>query len=119
MNVLGREEEKKWLVLFPGDVFPRSRDEFIHYTSQGALEGIRQDNWKLLIKKPRAPRRNRPRAQANSRPPQVLLFDLSTDIGESHNLAEAKPEIVKRLTARMEAVDAEITQNARAPWFKE
>jgi len=46
------------------------------------------------------------------------LFNLSKDVGEKNNLAQAKPEIVKELQARMEALDAEITKNARTPWFK-
>jgi len=33
-------------------------------------------------------------------------------------LAEINPAIVKTLRTRMEKLDAEITKNARAPWFK-
>jgi hypothetical protein len=46
------------------------------------------------------------------------LFDLSKDLGEQNNLAEAKSDVVKELRARMEALDAEITKNARQPWLK-
>ena len=59
------------------------------------------------------PRRN------NNRQQQVFLFDLGKDVGEQNNLAEAKPKVVKKLQARMEALDAEITKNARKPWFKD
>ena len=86
------------------------RTEFLHYTSRGDLEGIRSGKWKLLIKKPR---RN-----PNNKPPEVFLFDLSKDLGEQNNLAEAKPAIVRDLRARMETLDAEITKNARSPWLK-
>ncbi len=48
----------------------------------------------------------------------MFLFDLAKDLGEKNNLAEAKPDIVKKLRARMEALDAEITENARKPWLK-
>ena len=89
----------------------------IHYTSRGELEGIRQGNWKLLVKKPRARRNNRRDSTATL--PQMLLFDLSKDLGEKNNRAEEHPEIVNRLRQRMEALDAEITANARAPWLKE
>ena len=58
------------------------------------------------------PRRN------NARKVQLHLFDLAKDVGEKNDLAQAKPEIVKELQARMEALDAEITKNARKPWFK-
>jgi len=96
--------------LWKGTTAVSPRTEFLHYTSRGDLEGIRSEKWKLLIKKPR---RN-----PNNRPPQIFLFDLSKDLGEQNNLAEAKPAIVKDLRARMETLDAEITKNARSPWFK-
>jgi hypothetical protein len=63
----------------------------------------------LLVKKPR---RN------NAAKGQFHLFDLANDMGEKNNLAQAKPEIVKDLQARMKALDAEIAENARQPWFK-
>ena len=69
------------------------------------------------MKKPRSPRRSKAK-QPNNRPPQVFLFDLAKDVGEQNNLAQAKPEIVKALQTRMEALDAEVTKNARKPWFK-
>ena len=92
-----------------------SRTEFLHYTSQGELEGIRQGSWKLLV---RVAAQNRNNAQANVKPPEVLLFDLSGDIGETTNLASAHPDIVDRLRTRMTELDAEITANARLPWMK-
>ena len=95
--------------LWKGTAIKSPREEFLHYTSRGTIEGLRSGNWKLLVKKPR---RN------NAAKAQVLLFDLSKDVGEKNNLAEAKPDIVKKLRARMEALDAEITENARRPWFK-
>ena len=90
------------------------RSEFIHYTSRGDLEGIRQGDWKLLVKKPRNQRNNN-----SPKPPQVFLFNLHKDLGEQNNLAETHPEIVAKLKARMIEADSEITDNARAPWFLE
>ena len=104
--------------LWMGTTEESPRDEFVHYTSQGKLEGIRQGNWKLLVKKPRN-RQNKKQASSTPKPPQVFLFDLSKDIGEQNNLAEEHPEIVNQLRKRMEELDAEITANARAPWVKE
>ncbi|MEE2936987.1 MAG: sulfatase [Planctomycetota bacterium] len=103
--------------LWMGNASESPRNEFVYYTSQGNLEGIRQGDWKLLIKKPRRPR-NRSNNQAGNKPPQVLLFDLSNDVGEQNNLANEHPEMVERLQARMEALDAEISANAREPWIK-
>ena len=103
--------------LWKGTVKESPREEFLHYTSRGAVEGIRSGNWKLLVKKPRVPRRQSG-TKANNKPPQLYLFDLAKDVGEKNNLIQAKPEVVKKLQARMEALDAEITKNARKPWFK-
>jgi arylsulfatase A-like enzyme len=102
--------------LWKGTIKKSPREEFVYYTSQGNLEGLRQGSWKLLVKQPRG-RRNANRTPAKS--PEILLFDLSKDIGEQNDLAQAKPEMVKRLRGRMEALDAEITENARAPWLKD
>ena len=85
------------------------RNEFIHYTSRGEVEGIRQGNWKLLIQKKRGKSVGKK---------DILLFDLEKDLEEKNNLATQRPAIVAKLQSRMEQLDAEITQNARAPWKK-
>ena len=85
-----------------------SRNEFVHYTSRGDVEGIRQGKWKLLNKK------SRRKGQSG----EVLLFDLEKDLGERKNLAEGFPGVVKKLKDRMFELDAEIERNARKPWFK-
>lgn len=101
--------------LLLGSEGEKSREEFVHYTSQGELEGIRQGKWKLLVKAPPANRNNRQNQNAK---PEVLLFDLSNDLGEQQNLAESHPEVVKKLTDRMRELDDEITRNARETWKK-
>jgi arylsulfatase A-like enzyme len=104
--------------LWMGTTEKSPRTEFVHYTSRGDLEGIRQGDWKLLVKKPRNPG-NAQRRQAGAKPPQILLFNLGKDVGEQNNVAGENPDIVKQLRARMEELDAEITKNARAAWTKE
>ncbi|MEM6777642.1 MAG: sulfatase [Planctomycetota bacterium] len=100
--------------LWMGDAAKPVRNEFVYYTSQGQIEGIRQGDWKLLVKQPRR-RRNQPPPKQPGKP-QVFLFDLSRDIGEQNNLADESPQRVADLTARMNELDAEITKNARQPW---
>ena len=90
----------------------------MHYTSQGQLEGLRQGDWKLLVKKPRVRRNQKNKQKAGKKQEQVLLFQLGEDLGEKNNLAETHPEKVAQLRRRMEELDAEITTNSRAPWFK-
>ncbi len=85
------------------------RNEFIHYTSRGEVEGIRQGRWKLLIKKKRGKGQGRR---------ELLLFDLSQDLGETNNLSTENPEMVGKLEQRMVLLDSEIQKNARLPWFK-
>lgn len=95
--------------LLTGDGNP-PRSEFIYYTSRGEVEGIRQENWKLLIKK---------RKGKSPQDSEVFLFDLKNDLGERNNLASKKANVVSKMKNRMIQVDAEITKNARAPWFTE
>ncbi|MEZ6089965.1 MAG: sulfatase [Pirellulaceae bacterium] len=104
--------------LILGDAGAAHREEFVHYTSHGELEGIRQGDWKLLLKKKPAKRNAKPAANAEGSDVEVLLFDLSKDVGEQNNLAASHPEIVQSLTSRMETIDAEIEKNARQPWMK-
>jgi arylsulfatase A-like enzyme len=81
---------------------PSPRDEFIYYAAQGGLDGIRQGDWKLLLRKP-----------------LPLLFNLKEDISEKNDVAGANPGKVTALKARMKELDAEITANARPVWRKE
>lgn len=99
--------------LWTGNSKQSPRDEFVYYTSQGNLEGLRQGDWKLLVKKPRQRKNAKKKAE-----PQVMLFDLSKDVGEQDNLAADKPDVVAKLKKRMEELDEEITKNARGPWQK-
>lgn len=93
------------------------RKEFVHYTSRGDIEGLRQGQWKLLVKHPRQRRGKARKGRAVAQAPQIMLFDLSADVGEKNNQASAKPEIVEKLKTRMLELDAEITANARKPWL--
>ncbi|MGD1980101.1 MAG: sulfatase [Akkermansiaceae bacterium] len=89
------------------------RKEFLHYATNGDLQGLRQGDYKLLVRKPRR-RKNQPAGRA-----QTMLFNLKDDLGEQKNLASEKPEMVAKLTKRMKELDAEITKNQRPAWRKE
>jgi arylsulfatase A-like enzyme len=103
--------------IWKGTVNQSPRKEFLYYTSRGAIEGIRSDNWKLLIKKPRV-RRNGNANRSDIQSSKIFLFNLAADIGEKNNLAEKNPKIVRDLRGRMQSLDSEITKNARLPWFQ-
>ena len=89
--------------LTKGEASPRT--EFLHYSSTGTLEGIRQGDWKLLV---------RPRGK--DKQPETLLFNLSSDLSESRNLAAENAERVAAMSARMAELDREVTAGARPAW---
>ena len=82
------------------------RSEFLYYTANGEIEGLRQENFKLLVKK----RKNEE--------PEIMLFDLIADIAESKDLSKERPEIVDALHDRMLELATEIETNARPQWRK-
>ncbi len=85
--------------LLNGATSPRT--EFLHYGANGQLDGIRQGNWKLLLK------------GAGSDKSGVMLYDLGNDIGEKTSLAAKYPEKVALLRKRMTALDSGINSSAR------
>jgi arylsulfatase A-like enzyme len=88
------------------------RNEFLYYAMTGRIEGIREGDWKLLIKQPGG--KNAPQ-KANAKP-TVMLFNLATDLGEQTNLASEKPDLVERLQKRMNELNAAIEAEARPAW---
>jgi len=89
------------------------RNEFLYYTRDGRIGGIREGDWKLLV--PEADGKNEPKSSAA---PAVMLFNLATDLGERNNLAADKPELVERLRQKMIEQDAALTTGARPVWTK-
>ncbi|MGB7343829.1 MAG: sulfatase [Pirellulaceae bacterium] len=89
------------------------RDEFVFYSAQGNLEGIRVGDWKYLEIHPRQNAKQKKLPE-----PKVFLFNLADDLGEQTNLHEQKPGIVAALKSRMHEIDQEITANARPVWKK-
>ncbi len=103
--------------LITGEADASPRQEYLYYSSNGRIEGIRQGKWKLLVKQPQ--RRGGKKVRAGEqRPTETFLFDLETALGERKNLASQDPERVERMRARMLALDREIEENAREPWQK-
>ena len=92
------------------------RSEFLFYASNGKLEGIRAGDWKLLRKKTNKEKQGSDVQEGEKF--DIKLFNLAQDVSEKQNVAHDKPELVKQLTKRMLELDAEVTANARVPWFK-
>ncbi|WP_431268740.1 sulfatase family protein [Dankookia sp. P2] len=74
---------------------PSPRTEIV-YNVEPFRAAVRQGDWKLLI--------------AALLPARVELYDLAKDIGETTNLAAAKPDVVARLQARIDALAQEAVQ---------
>jgi len=62
---------------------------------------VRRGNWKLIVTQG---------AKQDSGKNRIELFDLSTDIGESKNLADQKPEVVAQLQHELSRMVAEDNQ---------
>jgi arylsulfatase A-like enzyme len=83
------------------------REDFLYYAMSGKIEGIREGEWKLLVLGPKS-----------AGQPDIMLFNLAEDIGETKNLAAEHPELVERLTRRMKELDGVLTAEARPVWSK-
>ena len=88
-TLLGEGEQKKHEYLY------------WEYFEQGGKRAILKGKWKLILYKTNT-----------SMTPKVELFDLSQDMGEANDIAEAYPEVVSELKALMDSdrVPAELSQ---------
>ncbi len=72
------------------------------------LHGVRSDQWKLVLPRPAKPRWMAWWARMIDEVPTIQLFDLENDVGETTNLADKHPEIVKRLMVLIEEAREEL-----------
>ena len=96
---LGREEQS-----------PRS--DFFYYgsTCTPRPQGVREGKWKLLLTA------HKRRGQRPNQEPFPWLFDLDSDERETSNVAEQHPDVVQRLTAKIDAFEAKMTASKRSSW---
>ena len=87
-----------------GEDGAKSPHEAFFYYFQDALEAVRCGKWKLY-----ANRHNRKNRRAET---IGELYDLAADLGETTDVAEANPEVVKELTARVEACREDLGDGA-------
>lgn len=77
------------------------REAVVHHSINGSFS-IRQGKWKLEMCPGSGgwsfPRKNRQIDETEGLPP-IQLYDLESDIGETTNVQDKHPEIVKRMTA--------------------
>ena len=70
-------------------------DAFFYHGAHGKLAGVRVGKWKLHTAK------------------RTELFDLENDVGETTNVDEEHPDVVKRLKRRMKEFDRRMQEEAR------
>lgn len=65
------------------------------FPAYGGQQAVRTDRWKAL--------RQNMLKKDNPDPLKIELYDLTTDIGETHNVAAAHPEVVQRMRQIMQS----------------
>jgi len=78
---------------------PRKRYYFYCYTH---LQAVREGRWKLVLPRPARPKWCGWSARMVDAVNERELYDLANDLAEEHNVAEAHPEVVKRLMGVVE-----------------
>jgi arylsulfatase A-like enzyme len=104
-DMLGRElpddaaeDSHSLLALFKGKKLDKPRGGVVHHSANGTF-AIRRGKWKLILGSGSGGR-----GIPKSKPfdGRVQLYDMEASLSETENLADAKPEIVKELTALLE-----------------
>lgn len=95
----------------------------VYYGRDGQLAAIRKGEWKLHLLEPSerwAGKQPAKEALLDTRPitPLPWLYNLSTDIGETSNIAEEHPEVIKELASTAILLDQELEKELR-PAFRE
>ncbi|HEU4607366.1 MAG TPA: arylsulfatase, partial [Chitinophagaceae bacterium] len=93
------------LPLLLGEPDANPRKEFVYYYQRNSLEAIRQDKWKLVFPhKSRSYKAHPPGHDGFPGPTSQIdvplaLYDLSTDPGETMDVQQLHPDVVKQMEA--------------------
>lgn len=92
---------------------------FCYYGRSGELYAIRKDNWKLHLLEPRSSGYVEG-ALLDTKPttPLPWLYDLSSDVGETKNVAASYPEVVEELSKQALSFDSILTTKIRPAYHQ-
>ncbi len=88
------------------------RDTHAYFNGAGQLQAIRQREWKLFLSAPPPPG-EKAKGKKGTVAASPALFNLTNDLGEANDVAEAHPDVVARLKAVASEVEREIKANQR------
>ena len=113
------------------DIFPLTTDKnakssysfLCYYGRDGELAAIRKGKWKLHLLEPSekwAGKQPIVEALLNTKPatPLPWLYDLSKDIGETHNVADVNPKIVRQLRKLALSFDSTLSTEMRPAYIE-
>jgi arylsulfatase A len=100
------------LMAKPGAKSPQ--EAYFHYYAQNELQAVRSGKWKLIL--PHNARMIEEREPGKEGKPagykqvklERMLFDLDADVGETKNIAEQNPDVVKTMLAQAERARADL-----------
>jgi len=94
----------------PGAVSPH---EVLFYYNCDNLQAVRWKHWKMHLPRRPADVPWWQKGKGIGSLDRPLLYDLSTDVGERHDVASAHPDVVEKITALAEACRAELGDHDR------
>jgi arylsulfatase len=103
---------KNILPLLTGQTGQSPHDVYFYYCYTH-LHGVRDNRWKLVLPRPAKPKWMSWWARMIDEVAEVQLFDLKNDIGETTNVADNHPQIVKRLMTAIENARLEYGDGGR------
>jgi arylsulfatase A-like enzyme len=101
-ETLGEEDGPDSFNVLPA-LFGDSRTGRVHLVQQSGVLSLRQGTWKV-IEAGRGPARFAATNIESGRSPRPQLYDLQADPGETANLAEADPDRLQAMLARLGAI---------------
>jgi arylsulfatase A-like enzyme len=98
-----------------GSASTSSAHETFFYYHGLRLAAVRHGDWKLHLVAPAAAATPTEKKKKSAAPAELQLYNLQSDIGESHNVAAANPAVVVQLQALVTTMAADLGLDGPAP----